>query len=334
MVEEIGKTEEGDLVINVGPQHPATHGVLHLVSMVVIQDLPPKIRMGEILAINALLFESGIKVENAQINWSVSNSQLAVIENGQLKALQNGIVRLRASSAANSGIYAEKELEIYSAGKAVITLTSKSVKVNDKLELTGKLTDQNGSIITGISPRWRIDNQLVAELIQVDGAYYIKGKQTGKCWLYLESVEVKSLRDSVQIQVLTESVLKKVYISVKTTDKTLVPRHSIWVETVDFTSKVDRAQKTYPLTDTSFVSLADAVAAAYRNTNLENEWAFRDDAEGGSALYLWRIPEIEEGSTVYHFGYGGSRTSTTYRKTWLVADPRVVPEADRSPHGG
>ena len=31
MVEEIGTTTDGDLVINVGPQHPATHGVLHLV---------------------------------------------------------------------------------------------------------------------------------------------------------------------------------------------------------------------------------------------------------------------------------------------------------------
>lgn len=31
MVEELGTTEQGDLVINVGPQHPATHGVLHLV---------------------------------------------------------------------------------------------------------------------------------------------------------------------------------------------------------------------------------------------------------------------------------------------------------------
>ncbi|MDD2792128.1 MAG: NADH-quinone oxidoreductase subunit D [Sediminibacterium sp.] len=31
MVEELGKTTEGDLIINVGPQHPATHGVLHLV---------------------------------------------------------------------------------------------------------------------------------------------------------------------------------------------------------------------------------------------------------------------------------------------------------------
>jgi len=31
MVEELGTTAEGDLIINVGPQHPATHGVLHLV---------------------------------------------------------------------------------------------------------------------------------------------------------------------------------------------------------------------------------------------------------------------------------------------------------------
>jgi len=31
MIEEIGTTELGDLVINVGPQHPSTHGVLHLV---------------------------------------------------------------------------------------------------------------------------------------------------------------------------------------------------------------------------------------------------------------------------------------------------------------
>src|SRR6202012_3455551 len=29
--EEVGTTERGDLVINAGPQHPSTHGVLHLV---------------------------------------------------------------------------------------------------------------------------------------------------------------------------------------------------------------------------------------------------------------------------------------------------------------
>ena len=31
MFQEVGTTEMGDLIINVGPQHPSTHGVLHLV---------------------------------------------------------------------------------------------------------------------------------------------------------------------------------------------------------------------------------------------------------------------------------------------------------------
>lgn len=31
MFEEVGTTIDGDMIINVGPQHPATHGVLHLV---------------------------------------------------------------------------------------------------------------------------------------------------------------------------------------------------------------------------------------------------------------------------------------------------------------
>ena len=29
--EEVATTQDGNLVINVGPQHPATHGVMHLV---------------------------------------------------------------------------------------------------------------------------------------------------------------------------------------------------------------------------------------------------------------------------------------------------------------
>lgn len=210
-----------------------------LQSMVVMQDLPPKIRVDETLDINMLVFESGIKSENALISWSVDNLELVVVENGKLKASKSGIFRLRTSSTANAGIYAENELEIFSAGKAIINLTTNSLKVNDKLELSGKLSDQNGKILSGITSKWRIDNQEVAEVMQIDGTYYLKGKQTGKCWLYLESVEIESLRDSVQIQVLPESVLKEVYISVKTTGKTLVPRHSIWVETIDLTSKVE-----------------------------------------------------------------------------------------------
>jgi len=56
----------------------------------------------------------------------------------------------------------------------------------------------------------------------------------------------------------------------------------------------------------------------FKTAGLNSDWAFRDDAEGGSALYLWKVPSVEDGSTVYTFGYGGSRSSDAYRKTWVV----------------
>lgn len=45
--------------------------------------------------------------------------------------------------------------------------------------------------------------------------------------------------DSVEIEVFPESVQKKVFVSVKTEDETIIPRQSVWVEQVDLTSKVD-----------------------------------------------------------------------------------------------
>jgi hypothetical protein len=287
-------------------------------SMIVMQDLLPKLWLGQIVSLNALSFESGIKSENALINWTISDPEKAVIENGKLRTLKAGTFKIRASLAGNPAVYAEKDIEVYSAGKATITLQSNSVKINDKLALSGKLTDQNGNILPGITPVWRVNNGTIAEIIELDGAYYLKGKQTGSCKLYLESKEIAALKDSVNIQVLPESVRKKVFVAIKTSEKTLVPRHSLWVETVDITSHVNNAQKSYALTETSFVSLADVVAAEYKNTELNNEWAFRDDAEGGFALYLWRVPENDEGSIIYYSGYGGSRTSVSTRKAWIV----------------
>jgi hypothetical protein len=286
--------------------------------MTVIQDIPLKLRVGESVNINAILFENGLRQENAEITWSVSNSDLGGIENGQLKAKKTGTIKLRATSAASTDIFSEKEFEIFSVGKAQITLLSNSLKVNDKLELTGKLTDQNGNILIGITPIWRVGNELIAEIITLDGKYFLKGKQVGKSWLYLEVPDMTTIRDSVLIDVFPESVLKKVFISVKTSEKTILPRRSVWVEQTDLTSKVDRAQKSYGLQDINFVSLAHAIDAAFKNTGLYSEWAFRDDAEGGLRLYLWKVAETEEASTVYHFGYGGSRTSEAYRKTWVV----------------
>jgi len=286
-------------------------------TIIVIQDISPKISLNESVSLNAILFVNGIKQETS-LNWTVSNSELASISNGKLTALKPGSFTLRASSSANSNLYTEKELEIFSVGKAVITLSSKTLKVNDKLELSGKLTDQNGNTLTGINPSWRIGNQSIAEIVQADGKYFLKGKQTGKSWLFLEALDLKSIRDSVLIEVFPESEKKKVFISIKTSENTIVPRQSFWVDQFDLTSKVDRTQKSYGLAEIPFVSLAHAIAAIFKNTDLNAEWAFHDDAEGGSKLYLWKIPEVDEGSVLFHFGYGGSQSSGTNRKTWIV----------------
>ncbi|MBA4410182.1 MAG: T9SS type A sorting domain-containing protein [Bacteroidota bacterium] len=286
-------------------------------TMMVIQDFAPKIRINDSVNLNAFVFDQGLKQET-KINWSVSNPELAQIINGKLTAIKSGTFQLKASSSVNPNIFSEKELEIFSFGKAIITVPSKSIKVNDKLELTGKITDQNGIILTGINPVWRVGNDLIAEIVPLDGKYFLKGKQTGKCWLFLETDELNPIRDSVLIEVFPESALKKVYISVKTTEKTIVPRQSVWVNQSDLTPKVDHAQKSYSLSDIPFVSLAHAIASTFNKLELASDFAFRDDAEGGSALYLWKVPAIEDGSKVYTYGYGGSQTSASYRKTWVV----------------
>lgn len=287
-------------------------------NVIVIQDLAPKLKAGANYPVNALFFESGKKSELQRIRWSVDHPEMAIVENGWLKTFKPGKIRIKAYATDNPSIYAEKELELFSVGKAIISLTAYNLKVRDRIALSGKFTDQNGNVLAGITPVWRVDNKEIAEVFQSDGLFYLRGKSTGKCWLYFESDGIHSIRDSVSIQVLPESVLKKVYVSVKTEEKTLVSRQSLWVETFDLTPHVNRAQKSYQLNDTSYVSLAHVVAAIYKNTELKNDWAFRDDAEGGNSLYLWRVPEEEEGSVVYHLGYGGSRSGTIYRKTWIV----------------
>jgi len=286
-------------------------------TLVVIQDFSPKIRINETQILNAILFDHGIKQET-QINWSVSNTELAEIVNGKLTAKKTGIFRLRAESAANPTIFSEKELEIFSFGKAIITMPVKNLKVNDKLELSGKITDQNGQILTGINPVWRVDNKSIAEIISMDGKYFIKGKQAGKCWLFLETNEINPIRDSVLIEVFPESVQKKVYISVKTSEKTIIPRQSVWVNQSDLSSKVDHAQKTYGLADIPYVSLAHAISSIFTKLGLDRDFAFRDDAEGSSVLYLWKVPAVEDGSKVYTYGYGGSKSSVSLRKIWIV----------------
>lgn len=287
-------------------------------TVIVVQEFASKIAVGQSQTLNAILFEKGIPQTNLPINWSIDNTDLATIQSGKLVTKKAGTIKLKGSSTSNSDIYTEKTIEIYAATKAKITIQSSLLKVNDKLELTGEITDQNGAIMTGISTLWKFDDNTVAEVVSVDGTSYLQGKHTGKNWLHFQVIDSPKIRDSVQVEVVAESAKKKVYIAVKTSEKTIIPRQSVWVEQVDLTTKVDRTQKTYGLNDIPYPSLAHAIAAIFKANGNDGSWAFRDDTEGGSALYLWKVPSVEDGSTIYTFGYGGSRTSDIYRKTWVV----------------
>lgn len=287
-------------------------------SVVVIKELIRKIGVRQSVDLNALLFVKGIPQPNSNITWAVNNQQIAAIQNGKLVAKSAGNVVVRATSTNDQTIYSETEVIVFAISKAEITLTTTSLKVNDKLQLSGILVDNSGNILTGINTNWKFRDTQVAEIVSVDGAYYLFGKQAGKSWLRFEVADNPLVADSVEIEVFPESVQKKVFVSLKTEEKTIIPRQSVWVETVDLTSKVDHAAKQYGLSEISYVSLAHAVAAALKNAGQNEDWAFRDDAQGGSALYLWKVPAVEDGSTVYTFGYGGSRTADSYRKTWVI----------------
>ncbi len=295
---------------------PAT--VSGVSSVVVIQDLPSKLVVGETFELAAIFFDKGIRQENASISWSVDQPELAIVQEGKLKAIKSGTFKLKVLSGQNPATFTEITMEVINQPNAVIAVSAAAVKVNDKLELSGKFTDQSGNTLSGITHQWTSGNTATATISSYDGKYYLNGVQPGKVWLYLKASGMLSKKDSVQIEVFPESSRKKVFVTIKTTDKTLFARQSVWVDLFDFTAKVDRAQKAYGLQQISFVSLAHSIATVLKKPAFNNEWAFRDDAEGGSSLYLWKVPETDEGSTIYHFGYGGSQSSDSYRRTWVV----------------
>ena len=55
-----------------------------------------------------------------------------------------------------------------------------------------------------------------------------------------------------------------------------------------------------------------------KNLQTESNFRFRDDEKGNNRLYVWKVPETDDGSTLLHHGYGGSRESDSDKRTWIV----------------
>ena len=285
--------------------------------MIVIEDLPKSVFKNDVLNLNAYFLLNG-KPQSETIEWTADKTDLIEIVNGKLTTLKSGTVKLKAQLAADHTVYAEHVLAIISAGHVKIELSATTVQKNDKLKLTGKITDDDGNSIAGMTGKWLSGDVNIFAITEEDGQAYLNAKKEGKAWLYFQAENIPDVIDSVQITVLPESVAKKVFVSVKTGETTIFPRQSLNVALFDLNSFVDNRTGNYSVQTVSKITLAHVLAEVFKALDAESSFKFRDDEKANNQLYVWKVPETIDGSTAFNYGYGGNRDADTYKKTWLV----------------
>ena len=285
--------------------------------MIVIEDFPKSIFKNDILDLNAHYFSKGKPVSET-IEWIADQPDLVNIENGKLTALKAGTVVLKAQLSSDHTVFAEHELKIISAGHAVIVLSTTTVQKNDKLKLTGKITDDGGNSITGMTGKWISGDTNIFTISEEDGQAYLNAQNEGQAWLYFQAENMPEIIDSVQITVLPESAAKKVFISIKTSEATIFPRQSLMVSLFDLNTFVDSRTGDYSVQSVSKITVAHVLAEVFKTLQTESSFKFRDDEKGNNQLYIWKIPETIDGSTAFYYSYGGNRETDAFKKTWLV----------------
>ena len=285
--------------------------------MVVMEDLPASIFKNDVLSLKAHSFTKG-KPSAETIEWLATPADAVKFENGKLTALKSGTVALKARLVSDTAVFDEHTLKIISEGNAKIELSATTVQKNDQLKLTGKITDDTGNPITGMSGKWVSGDANIFSITEEDGQAYLLALNEGQAWLRFQAKEKPEIRDSVQITVLPESKAKKVFVSVKTSGKPLVPRQSLTVGLSGLNELVDGRKGDYSLQAVPKITAAHAVAEIFKQMQTSGDFRFRDDERGNGQLYIWKVPENDGGSTVLHYGYGGSRESEAFRKTWIV----------------
>ncbi len=285
--------------------------------MVVMEDLPKSVFKNDVLSLKAHSFSKGKPVAET-LEWTATPADAVKIENGKLTALKAGTIVLKVWLTSDHSIYAEHELKIISAGNAKIELTVTTVQKNDKLKLTGKITDDEGNAIAGMTGKWISGNADIFRITEEDGQAWLLALKEGQAWLYFQAEGKPEINDSVQITVIAGSDAKKVFVSVKTETSTLFSRQSMVVGLFDLNTFVDSRGGDYSLQATPKITAAHVVAEVFRKMQTSGDFKFRDDEKGNNQLYIWRIPENDNGSTALHYGYGGSRETDAAKKTWLV----------------
>ncbi|HEY5748760.1 MAG TPA: T9SS type A sorting domain-containing protein [Chryseolinea sp.] len=284
---------------------------------VVLADLPLKLDAGSLVELEAYAFNKGIRDPSATIVYSVDNTSLAEIKDGKLLTKKSGKITVTASRQDDPTINDRITIQVISPGDITIEIDALTLRVNTRLEISARVTDQNGDEIPGVPVSWRAADQTVLDIVQDQQKFFVTGKSSGLSWLVVEAPGSASLKDSVRIEVLPEASTRNVYLTIKDGSQTILPRKRIAVRNFDLNPYVDDPQHNYGIEQIQEVTVAHAIAQLFSNEPFFSDLRFRDDAKGNGLLYLWRVPKMEGSIVSYDYGYGGT-TAPNFDKAWMV----------------
>lgn len=297
-------------------ENAAITGELNLLALA---DMPKTISLHHDIQAQAIHFISGIPAQTQNIIWSSSNTDIATVDaTGLVQTHQSGLTIITAKVQNQEYISNSFEILVSEPSSIDIILESASIHAQNKIEVKSIIRDQNNETILGLETEWSTKDADLLEITQENNQYFIKGLEEGSTYLYAQIKDFPQIIDSVQIQILAESHSKKVYITIQTEDENIIPRQAIWVDHFDLTPFVDNASQDYGIDNVDQISLAHAVASIFDRYDLGDDLKFKDDDATNGSLYLWKVPQEDNSSLNFFYGYGGNNSDESKSRTWMI----------------
>ncbi len=289
------------------------------VNLLALADMPKTTTINNNLQAKAVHFISGIPAETQNILWSSSNTNIASVDaHGLIQTHQSGLATITAKIQNQENISNYFEIQVSEPSSIEIILESESIHALNKIEVQSLIKDLNNEVVLGLETEWTSQNPELLEITQANNLTFIKGLEEGSCYLYSRIKDFPLIQDSVQIQILAESLSKKVYITVQTEDENIIARQAINIDHFDLNPFVDNPNQDYGIGAVEQISLAHAIATAFNNIGLPDDLKFKDDEVANSALYLWKVPQEDNSSLNYFYGYGGNNSDDSKSRTWII----------------
>jgi len=284
---------------------------------IVLRDLPKTMLVHSELPLEALYFEQGIPAQQQNMIYTVSPAPLAQITDNQiLKALQTGTFTLSVHAEQNPQIAQTTTITIIEPTSIQFDEVFSNLVIDESKSLGVRIFDQNQLPISGLKILWQSSQPEIVSINSQSDAFSAEGKAVGQAFLkaYVEGFE--QVCDSFLVTVTETHQRIKAFITVKTTEETIIPRQALWVENFNLQPYIYDPQEDYSPATLPQISFAHAIAQLFNNQGLTGYFFFKDD-QPDKGLYVWKVPVSGENSVEYYYGYGGN-LQNPYTKCWLV----------------